>query len=153
MKTTNALILVIFLSIPFAVSAKDLDLSDTAVVTEMTEMAEHGYLDAQIILADWYYNGREVKKNYSEAANYYELAAEQGHTRAQCILGGMYYLGKGVDKDLNKARHWLELAAEQDLKEAKVLLTSINKKQAKRLRSEAKKNKKPVTESLKSLAN
>lgn len=154
MKISSVIIIVLFLlSISFSVAAEEMDLSDTAVLTEMTEMAEHGYLDAQIILADWYYNGNEVEKNYAAAADYYQLAAEQGHERAQCILGGMYFLGKGVKKDMTKARYWLALAADNGMQEAKVLLASISAPQNNRfVQSAALKNKKPVISSLNLMA-
>jgi len=79
MKKTSFLVLLLMFSISLPVAAEKMDLSDTAVLTELTDMAEHGYLDAQIILADWYYNGSQVEKNYAVAATYYELAAGQGH--------------------------------------------------------------------------
>lgn len=153
MKITSALILLLLLSISFSLTAEEMDLSDAAVLTEMTDMAEHGYLDAQIILADWYYNGSQVEKDYSVAADYYQLAAEQGHERAQCILGGMYFLGKGVTKDVSKARYWLGLAADNGMKEAKVLLASMSAPKNNRfVQSAALKNKKPVISSLNLMA-
>ncbi len=145
---------VLFL-LAYSVSASaELDLSDTAVLIEMKDMAEHGYLDAQVILGDWYYNGSEVEKNYSAAARYYELAAKQGHERAQCILGGMYFLGKGVDKDAKKARYWLVLAADKGMKEADVLLASMNgsQKNNRFLQSASVTNNKPVISSLNFMA-
>jgi len=153
MKKTSFLVLLFMFSISLPVAAEKMDLSDTAVLTELTDMAEHGYLDAQIILADWYYNGSQVEKNYAVAATYYELAAGQGHERAQCILGGMYFLGKGVSKDVSTARYWLGLAADNDMKEAKVLLASMSAPTNNRfVQSAALKNKKPVISSLNLMA-
>jgi len=153
MKKTSLIVLLFLFSVSLPVTAEKMDLSDTAVLTEMTDMAEHGYLDAQIILADWYYNGSQVEKNYTVAATYYELAAEQGHERAQCILGSMYFLGKGVSKDVSKARYWLGLAADNGMKEAKVLLASMSAPTNNRfVQSAALKNKKPVISSLNLMA-
>ncbi len=153
MKTTSTILLLVLLLICLPAMAEEMDLSDTAVLTEMTDMAEHGYLDAQIILADWYYNGSQVEKDYSVAADYYQLAAEQGHKRAQCILGGLYFLGKGVEKDGGKARYWLGLAADNGMKEAKVLLASMGAAKNNRfVQSAALKKQKPVISSLNLMA-
>lgn len=130
------------------------DLSDLAVLTEMTEMAEHGYADAQLTLGDWYFNGNQVSKDYAAAAKYYEMGAEQGEQRAQCILGGMYLLGKGLKKDKVQASHWLGLAADQGMREAQVMLKTLKARSGPKfsLSSAQLKNKKPIISSLQYMA-
>jgi len=132
----------------------EMDLSDDAVMHELTEMAEHGNPEAQLMLGDWHFNGEHVERDIEKAASYYLSAAEQGLRRAQGIVGGLYYLGKGVVKDQNTARYWLEQAAGQDLKEAELLLASMDRKQNKAnwRSSITASTKKPVTTSLNAMA-
>lgn len=46
------------------------------------------------------------KKNYSEAKEWFELAAWEGHTVAQYYLGYLYEKGEGVTKDFGQAARW-----------------------------------------------
>lgn len=128
----------------------EMDLSDNAVVTELTEMAAHGNPEAQLMLGDLYFNGEHVNKDLKAAARLYESAAKQGLKRAQGITGGLYYLGKGVRKDHKMARYWLEQAANQNLKEAEMLLASMDR--SKRTTSSIAMRGAPVTMSLNAMA-
>ena len=51
--------------------------------------------------------------DYSEAVEWYQIAAEQGEARAQYDLGLMYANGKGVPKDASEAVKWYLKAAVQ----------------------------------------
>jgi TPR repeat protein len=59
-------------------------------------------------------DGDGVEQNYTEAANWYRIAAEKGSSRAQHNLGVMYEEGTGFQKDTSEAAKWYRLAAEQD---------------------------------------
>ena len=77
------------------------------------ELAEQGDPWYQTELALMYHYGRELKKDYSEAARWYGLAAEQGFSKAQANLGVLYAEGLGVEQDFDQAAYWFSLAAEQ----------------------------------------
>ena len=53
-----------------------------------------------------YAEGKGVKQNYSEAAQWYEKAAKHGHLSAQNNLGLLYRKGQGVGQDYEKALKW-----------------------------------------------
>ncbi|WP_426994693.1 tetratricopeptide repeat protein [Methylomonas sp. CM2] len=56
-----------------------------------------------------------MKKDYKEAANWYQLAAEQGDASSQHALGYMYNEGLGVTKNPLEAEKWFQLAEKQGL--------------------------------------
>ena len=80
---------------------------------EDRRLAEQGDADAQALLAEVYYNGRGVRRDYEEALRWARLAAEQGNVRGQSLLGAAYYSGNGVARDPAEAARWARLAAEQ----------------------------------------
>lgn len=51
-------------------------------------------------------------KNYSEAKEWYEIAAMEGHTQAQYYLGWMYQFGRGCTKEIDAAIYWYSKAVE-----------------------------------------
>jgi len=75
--------------------------------------AEHGNTTAQCNLASLYMVGREVPRNYYEAARWFRAAAERGFAVAQNNLAFMYYNGMGVPRDYGQAAGWTQRAAEQ----------------------------------------
>ena len=75
--------------------------------------AEKGNIDAQIKLAECYYKGKGISRNYELAIEYYEKAAEQGSLTAQKKLSLYYYQGKITPKNYEKAVLWFEKAALQ----------------------------------------
>ncbi len=54
-----------------------------------------------------------MPQDFTEAVQWYRLAAEQGDVGAQYNLGIMYGRGEGVRQDLVQAHLWLSLAATQ----------------------------------------
>jgi uncharacterized protein len=77
--------------------------------------AERGYATPQYNLGRMFEEGRGVKQDYTEAANWYRKAAEQGHGLAQGRLGYLYLIGKGVARDYSEALKWcIEGAAKGD---------------------------------------
>jgi TPR repeat protein len=73
-----------------------------------------GYAPSQKKLGDHYYYAIAVKRDYTEAANWYREAAKQGNADAQCMLGFCYHNAKGVAKNEAEAIQWFKKAAEQN---------------------------------------
>lgn len=72
-----------------------------------------------------YPNGRRVRQDHAEAANWYRRAAEQGDGDAQCSLGAAYVLGYSVPQDYVAAHICLNLAAAQGDEDARRLREEI----------------------------
>ena len=67
-----------------------------ADVSSLQKKAEKGETKAQVELGLMYHEGREVKKNFNEAAKWLQKAAEKNDSSAQSHLGTLYLLGEGV---------------------------------------------------------
>lgn len=67
----------------------------------------------QYELAEKYYKGNGVEKNYEEAVKYYRLAADHGHGWAQYSLANCCYNGNGIEKNYVEAIKYCRLAADQ----------------------------------------
>jgi TPR repeat protein len=80
-------------------------------------LAESGNADAQLHLAEIYYDGLGGPRNLGAAAKWYSRAANQGKHTAQCLLSGLYEVGEGVPKDVVTAMMWLDVAAAQGYEE------------------------------------
>jgi len=80
-------------------------------VKELTDRAESGAADAQVELADMFYNGEGVTRTYSRALYWYQQAASSGATRAATQLGWMYTRGIGTKLDRVQAATWFRKAA------------------------------------------
>src|SRR5882724_10045570 len=76
----------------------------------LTPLAESGNADAQINLANMYFDGNGVPLNYAESVKWYLLAADQGSADAQIALGFLYQYGDAVPLDYVQAHKWFELA-------------------------------------------
>ena len=63
-------------------------------------------------LASCYYRGEGVRKNLSEAARLYRIAAEMGHTLAQYGLGVCLQRGEGVLYNPKESFTWMKRAAD-----------------------------------------
>ena len=60
-----------------------------------------------------YYDGEGVKRDYNQAAHWYQLAAKQGVAIAQHSLAEMYHYGIGLPQNHDEALKWYRLAAEK----------------------------------------
>ena len=78
--------------------------------------------DAQRNLAQRYYYGLGVKKDFKKAAKWQRKAADQGWKVAQHNLGFMYARGLGVQQDFKEAVKWQRKAADQGYKNAQYSL-------------------------------
>lgn len=94
-------------------------------VTLFKQAANQGNVEACYQLAELYYNGNGVAKNFATAKSYYQRAAEAGMAEAQYMMGVMARNGQGGEKDFTVAREWLTLSARQGHSKAKDMLTHL----------------------------
>lgn len=86
----------------------------------LLKKAKGGDSDAQYKLANKYFEGIDVHKNYEIAVYWYRQAAEQGHKTAIRRLFDCYYNGHGISydfvdgrsKSMEEAEYWARKAAE-----------------------------------------
>lgn len=76
-------------------------------------LARRGLAEAQFRLGAAYHAGSEgVRRDVSEATQWFQRAAEQDHVEAQVHLAEAYYHGVGVGRDHEEAAHWFRAAAD-----------------------------------------
>jgi TPR repeat protein len=80
---------------------------------ELTSAAERGDADAQECLAELYWSGITVPRNFSTAAMWFEKASKQARAWAQTYLGYMHTNGFGVRRDPGEAASLYRAAAER----------------------------------------
>ena len=83
------------------------------MLDDVRKRAQEGDAEAQINLADAYYDGKGTAHDFEQAAAWYLKAAEQGHASAQYALGLCYKNGQGVPQDYGQAVEWFRKSAEQ----------------------------------------
>ncbi len=81
--------------------------------------------EAPLKLAEMYFQGKGVEKDFEKAAQYYEGASLKGNAEAQLKLGNLYVKGLGVEKDYAKAEHWYKKAVKQGNVEASAALNKL----------------------------
>lgn len=69
---------------------------------------------AMTLLGELYKDGLAVRRDPTEAARWFRLAAERGDRQAQFALGLAYINGSGVPKDRKAGQEWFEKAAAQN---------------------------------------
>ncbi|GKX60220.1 tetratricopeptide repeat protein [Leminorella grimontii] len=90
-----------------------LTVSAETSLLETEQLAKQGNAQAQFDFALKYFDGKEVEKDPSRAAEWMGKAAQQGLAEAQAYLGYWYQKGIAVQADKKKAVEWLRKAAEQ----------------------------------------
>ena len=99
---------------PYEDAAAAIGRGDYAAELRITRpLAAKGVAWAQSLLGESYRDGAGVPKRFSEAVDWFRLAAIQGDASAQANLGGMYDFGQGVVQDYEEAVKWYRLAAAQ----------------------------------------
>ena len=81
--------------------------------TPVIKMSPAGPGAAEFARAEELYFGRNGKRDYAAALEFYRRAAELGNASAQNSLGRMFELGDGVPQDEANAIKWYRQAAEQ----------------------------------------
>lgn len=76
----------------------------------LTKEANNGDVQAQMMLADYYGQSKELTNQFY----WMQRVAEQNHAQAQFNLGQMYRQGIGVRQDFAQAFAWYAKAAEQN---------------------------------------
>lgn len=75
----------------------------TRAIDTLTQAADTGDAEAQLLLGRMLEEGEAVLRDYSAAAKWYDAAAGAGNTDAMNRLARLYASGLGVGKDLEKA--------------------------------------------------
>ena len=88
---------------------------DIKIFQQIENQAKVGDIKAQFELANMYYNGLQVKKDYKLAFFWYKQVAKKGYASAQFNVANSYYKGIGVEKNIDKAIIWYEKAGNQGL--------------------------------------
>jgi len=82
---------------------------------QVREAALAGQLDAQLLLAQLYIEGKGVDRDEQAALLWYETAANNGSALAMNMLGRCHELGQGCAPDATLAAVWYRNAAEAGL--------------------------------------
>lgn len=87
------------------------------VFRRLEKKADKGDLNAVMLVADCYYNGRvwddfEVAIDYEKAVKYWEQAADLGNDFAMVKSGECYEYGRGVEQDYKRAVEYYEKASD-----------------------------------------
>ncbi|OOM14515.1 tetratricopeptide repeat protein [Clostridium saccharobutylicum] len=118
---------------------------DLKKAIELFEISsEQGNNESSFNLAEIYYYGRGVEKDFTLALKYYLKAANNGHTKSahkvikiyegkanigeleySRLLGDIYLKGKMVKKDIQKAIKWYEVSAESGSKDTVGILIAL----------------------------
>ena len=80
-------------------------------IRQLMNVANAGNIDAARRLGNYYYNGVEIKLDFSKAFVWYELASKQGDVWSMIRTAEMYRDGKGVEKNINYAIELFKKAA------------------------------------------
>ncbi|WP_233967876.1 tetratricopeptide repeat protein [Pectobacterium polaris] len=97
------------LSLSLSTAYATADDIENKPLAEIQQLANEGNADAQLELADRYYEGNGVEENDEQAKIWYMKAAEQGNADAQYELGAMYF----NEQESAKAIPWFKKAAAQ----------------------------------------
>lgn len=68
---------------------------------------------AYLLMADCYFNGIGVKRDYDKALEYYEISAEKGDPRGAFSVGNECMLGKRVKPDYERALKYFLIASDK----------------------------------------
>ena len=95
-------------------------LRESQAIKLFTHAAELKNVQAQMKLAEFYGNGRYVKKNKKQRFGWLLRAANNGNMEAQELVGECYEKGRGVKESDIKAYQYYKRAAEQGSEYGKI---------------------------------
>ncbi|MCG8324125.1 MAG: hypothetical protein MI673_01295, partial [Thiotrichales bacterium] len=124
---------------------------DGADVGQIRPLAIQGDADAQLQLAEMYYQGKGLSQDYTQAFLWYRRAAQQGNVDAQYKLGNIYLMGEGIDQDDKQAAIWYEKAADQGHAAARHNYENLQRLAASRTLASIEKESTPVRSATPSL--
>ena len=87
--------------------------------------AEAGQPAAQFELANIYFQGQDIPRDYVAALSWYFRAAGGGNPGAAFAIGEMYAKGQGVRRDPVEAARWLQQSAQAGYSQAEVELAEM----------------------------
>lgn len=94
----------------FVACAEPAGAADSAAFEHQLERGRAGDLSAQKRLGAAYYFGRDVERDFEEAARWWQRAAEQGDAESAYNLGTLYQDGEGVEADPFESARWMRRA-------------------------------------------
>ncbi len=95
-------------------------------LSKIKTYAEEGNSDAVRYLADMYYSGNGLKKDYSEDFKLYSRISGQDESGyAEYMLARMYEDGQGTDKNIDEAVRFYQSSAEHGYAESAYMLSKI----------------------------
>ena len=102
---------------------------DDLAVDHFRDAAESGHVKAMEKLAECYYNGKGVDKNYEEALKWYLEATHDVECSAYTLysIGFMYENGQGVGRSAEEASKWYRKGADLGDKLAQCSLAGLYK--------------------------
>lgn len=83
-------------------------------VLELKKLSDEGDREAQGVLAYYYQEGINVKKDYEKSLELYLKSAENGNTTSMINIAYLYSNGIGVEQNHKEAFKWNLQAAEND---------------------------------------
>ncbi len=95
------------------------------VIAATMPRVERSIASVEALMADVYYFGHFVPKDYDAAVKWYLRAGEKGNALAQSALGDIYYYGRGMPQDYEAAATWWERAARQGVGGAQLNLSVL----------------------------
>ena len=102
-------------------------IATTADLSQITRLANQGYVQSQFNLGLMYAQGRGIGQNYQKALEWYQKVANQEDALAQNMLGMIYKNGEGVPQDYKKAKEWYGKACDNgdQTKEVMMLIKNL----------------------------
>ena len=101
-----------FAPAPQAATAAPITVPAAIQPKSLADAAAAGDANALFEIGTRYTDGRGVKQDPAEAANWYRLAADRGLAPAEYRLANMYEKGTGIPRDLTKAMTYYRQAAD-----------------------------------------
>jgi hypothetical protein len=86
-------------------------VSDENDFQQLLKQAVEGDVNAMNEVGECYFHGKKVKKNESEAMEWYKKSAEAGNSDAMVSVGKGYFSGSGVQKNQIEALNWYQRAS------------------------------------------
>lgn len=87
--------------------------------------AEHGDVEAMVMVVDCYNRGFHTDKDDSKAQFYYKMAADNGHSAALFMVGLGYLNGTGVKKNMANAIKYIQAAADKGVANAQYMMGAL----------------------------
>src|SRR5271166_140361 len=82
-------------------------------LSDLLARAGKGEAAAEYSLGRMYVEGRDVARDFGQAARWYRKAGDQGYAEAENALGILYDNGQGVPQDHAEAARWYRKAADR----------------------------------------